>query len=67
MADVPVTRPMGRIATLINRELSFFDYVARVLGVACDASLPLLERVRFCSICSQMQDEFFAVRFGGLR
>ena len=51
---------------LINRELSFLDYDARVLAVARDDSLPLLERVRFCSIFSQMLDEFFMVRIAGL-
>jgi polyphosphate kinase len=66
MAGVPASRTIARTARLIDRELSFFDYIARVLGLACDSSVPLLERVRFCSICSQMLDEFFAVRLGGL-
>ena len=51
---------------LINRELSFLDYEARMLALAADTELPLLERVRFCSIFSQMLDEFFMVRLGGL-
>ncbi|MDE3025536.1 MAG: RNA degradosome polyphosphate kinase, partial [Acidobacteriota bacterium] len=51
---------------LINRELSFLDYDARVLDVATDASLPLLERVRFCAIFSAMLDEFFMTRVAGL-
>jgi polyphosphate kinase len=51
---------------LINRELSFVDYDARVLDLAADSSLPLLERVRFCSIFSSMLDEFFMVRVAGL-
>jgi polyphosphate kinase len=51
---------------LINRELSFLDYEARMLELARDTQLPLLERVRFCSIFSQMLDELFMVRLGGL-
>jgi polyphosphate kinase len=51
---------------LINRELSFLDYDARVLDIASDASLPLLERVRFCAIFSSMLDEFFMTRIAGL-
>ena len=51
---------------LINRELSALDYAARVLGVAMDENLPLLERVRFCSIFSTMLDEFFMIRIAGL-
>jgi polyphosphate kinase len=51
---------------LINRELSFLDYDARVLALARDPEVPLLERVRFCSIFSSMLDEFFMVRIAGL-
>ena len=51
---------------LLNRELSFLDYAARVLAMAEDPGVPLLERVKFCSICSEMLDEFFMVRIAGL-
>ena len=52
---------------LLNRELSSLDFYARVLDLAADPRVPLLERVRFCSIFSSHLDEFFMVRVGGLR
>jgi polyphosphate kinase len=51
----------------LNRELSALDYFARVLSLAADASVPLLERVKFLAIVSQNIDEFFQVRVSGLR
>jgi polyphosphate kinase len=53
-------------ARLLNRELSQLDFHARVLDLAADESLPLLERVRFCAIFSSQIDEFFQVRVAGL-
>jgi polyphosphate kinase len=51
---------------LLNRELSALDVCARILELAADPSLPLLERVKFCSIFSSMVDEFFMIRVAGL-
>jgi polyphosphate kinase len=51
---------------LINRELSFLDYDARLLELARDESLPLLERVFFLKVTAEMLDEFFMVRIAGL-
>ena len=50
----------------LNRELSSLDFNSRVLELAADPSLPLLERLTFCSRFSQHLDEFFAVRVSGL-
>ena len=52
--------------TLLNRELSHLEFHARVLEVATDETLPLLERVKFCAIFSSNLDEFFQVRVAGL-
>jgi polyphosphate kinase len=56
----------GARSRILNRELSFLDVCGRVLELASDPDLPLLERVRFCGICSSMLDEFFMIRVAGL-
>ncbi|MGH0033066.1 MAG: polyphosphate kinase 1 [Myxococcota bacterium] len=62
--STPVTSysPEVRSSRYLNRELSWLEFDRRVLAMAEDPALPLLERVKFLAIFSQNLDEFFQVR-----
>jgi polyphosphate kinase len=50
-----------------NRELSWLEFGARLLDLADDDRIALLERVKFLAIFSEGLDEFFQVRVAGLK
>ena len=62
---MPATAELSAAEKLLNRELSWLDYDARVLDQAANPSLPLLERAKNCAYCSGNLDAVQNMAQGG--
>ncbi len=69
--ELPPARPavtrVGEADDFLDLDLSILDFNQRVLEMAEDPTVPLLERFRFLSIFSSNMDEFFVVRVARLK
>ncbi|MAI80149.1 MAG: polyphosphate kinase 1 [Deltaproteobacteria bacterium] len=61
------TKTDGLQSLYLNREFSRLQFESRILSLAEDTSLPLLERAKFLAIFGSNLDEFFQIRVAGLK
>jgi polyphosphate kinase len=64
--SAPAAIELRNPSLYINRELSWLDFNERVLVLAQDESLPLIERLKFLAIFTTNLDEFFMIRVAGV-
>ncbi|GGI93426.1 polyphosphate kinase 1 [Legionella impletisoli] len=62
-----MTQSLDNPEYYINREFTALAFNERVLQLAADERIPLLERMRYLCICSGNLDEFFEIRVAGLK
>ncbi|MDY7231569.1 polyphosphate kinase 1 [Hyalangium rubrum] len=63
---IPAGVEVSDFNLFFNRELSWLSFNDRVLQLAEDSSVPLLERLKFCAIYARNLDEFFMIRVARL-